>query len=147
MSRHFVMRRPRSIATIAERTKARTQPFDMAVREFLDTWQSLSPDERETALAGEPQTLGGVYDAYLAALSEHLALSDRTTAPAWTEDAKRFLSEPFFAGGLESLKAILLVESPLAFRRRLIFISANALSRPLRNSPMDEPVGAAKRDV
>jgi hypothetical protein len=30
------------------------------------------------------------------------------------------------------LKAILIVESPSAFRRRLIFISADGLSRPRR---------------
>ena len=32
----------------------------------------------------------------------------------------------------KTMMATLLVESPLAFRRRLIFISANALSRPQR---------------
>jgi hypothetical protein len=32
---------------------------------------------------------------------------------------------------------ILLVESPLAFRRRPIFVSANALSRPRENSRRD----------
>ena len=35
------------------------------------------------------------------------------------------MHSPFFAGGLESLKASLLVESPVAFRRRMIFVSAN----------------------
>jgi hypothetical protein len=84
------------------------------------------------ALADEPNKVGGVKDAYLAALAEHLALSDRFPVPGWTEQPDRFLSEPFFAGGLDSLKAILLVESPLAFRRRLIFISADGLSRPKR---------------
>ncbi|HEX3486800.1 MAG TPA: hypothetical protein VHT51_17230 [Micropepsaceae bacterium] len=85
------------------------------------------------ALAGEPNTLGRVQDAYLAGLAEHLALSERIGIPAWTQASGRFLTEPFFAGGLESLKATLLVESPLAFRRRLIFISANALNRPQRD--------------
>src|SRR6185437_3733976 len=124
--------RPRSIAKIASRAAAGIQEFDPAVREFLDEWQLMSRERRNAALAGEPQRLGGVKDAYLAALAEHLALSDRLLAPAWTEKPDRFLSEPFFAGGLESLKAILLVESPLAFRRRLIFISADGLSRPSR---------------
>ena len=40
------------------------------------------------------------------------------------------LNRPFFAGGLNSLNAILTVESPAAFRRRLLFISKDALSRP-----------------
>ena len=52
------------------------------------------------------------------------------TVPPWVDEPHRFLSKPFLAGGLEDLKAILLVESPLAFRRRQIFVSANALSRP-----------------
>ena len=106
--------------------------FDPAVREFLDAWQTLDRAEREAALAPEPRRLDAIKDAYLAALAEHLALSHRLATPGWTEQPDRFLSEPFFAGGLESLKAILLVESPLAFRRRLIFISADGLSRPNR---------------
>lgn len=129
--------RPRSVAEIAERAIAAPGTFDAAVREFLDTWQTISTDERKSALKAEPALVGHVQDAYLAALAEHLALVDRTLPPVWTDAAERFLTEPFFAGGLESLKALLLVESPLAFRRRLIFISADALSRPRRESARD----------
>lgn len=124
--------RPQSVAEIAGRANRGAGTFDPAVREFLDAWQLMSSEQRVAALSSEPLRLGGVKDAYLAALAEHLALSDRLPVPAWTEETDRFLSEPFFAGGLESLKAILLVESPLAFRRRLIFISADGLSRPPR---------------
>ena len=124
--------RPRSVAVIAERTIAGSRPFDVSVREFLDTWQSLNATEKKDALSVEPQWIKPLFDAYLAALAEHLALSDRITTPVWTERPGRFLSEPFFSGGLESLKATLLVESPLAFRRRQIFISADGLSRPDR---------------
>jgi hypothetical protein len=126
------MKRPTSIAEIARRAREKTQGFDAAVREFLDSWQTMTNAERTTAIADEPSAVGKVQDAYLAALAEHLGLSARTFVPAWTEQGWRFLTEPFFAGRLESLKATLLVESPLAFRRRLIFISANALSRPNR---------------
>jgi len=124
--------RPLSIAEIAERVSCGTQHFDLAVREFLDSWQAMTRDDRQAALSEEPLAVGRVEDAYLAALAEHLAAADRLVVPAWTEAPRRFLREPFFAGGLESLKAILLVESPSAFRRRLIFISADALSRPSR---------------
>jgi hypothetical protein len=122
--------RPQSIAEIAERTTDLTGAFDRAVREFVDFWQLGDPQGHAAALADEPKALDRLHDAYLAALAEHLALSDRIAVPQWTEQPHRFLSEPFFAGGLESLKATLLVESPLAFRRRLIFISADGLSRP-----------------
>jgi hypothetical protein len=124
--------RPRSIAEIARRQRSGVQDFDLGVDEFLDTWQGLSSAERDAALADEPVLLGGVKDAYIAAVAEHLARLDRRPIPDWTEKPGRFLREPFFAGGLESLKAILIVESPIAFRRRLIFVSANALSRPRR---------------
>jgi hypothetical protein len=126
------MKRPTSLGDVAKRVLNRSQGFDAAMREFLDSWQSMSVSQRVKALAGEPDHIAPVHDAYLAATAEHLALSDRIETPTWTEDKARFLSEPFFAGGLESLKATLIVESPLAFRRRLIFISANALSRPRR---------------
>jgi hypothetical protein len=123
--------RPKSIAEIAERAAEGFGAFDRAVREFLDSWQSLGA-AREAALSEEPVSVGRIQDAYLGALAEHLALSEKLSVAEWTEKPGRFLTEPFFAGGLESLKAILLVESPLAFRRRLIFISADALSRPQR---------------
>ena len=41
---------------------------------------------------------------------------------------------PFFAGELESLKALLTVQSPAAFRRRLLFVSSDALDRPRRQT-------------
>ncbi len=126
--------RPLSIAEIAERVSDEAQHFDIAVREFLDSWQAMTRDERQEALSEEPVAIGRIEDAYLAALAEHLAQAGQLDVPAWTEAPSRFLREPFFAGGLESLKAILLVESPSAFRRRLIFISADALSRPSRVS-------------
>ncbi|HEY4942625.1 MAG TPA: hypothetical protein VII56_14445 [Rhizomicrobium sp.] len=124
--------RPKSILEIAERATDKVGSFDRAVREFLDSWQTMPAASHGAALEGEPAPVGRVQDAYLAALAEHLALSDRIAVPEWTERASRFLSEPFFTGGLELLKATLLVESPLAFRRHLIFISADALSRPRR---------------
>jgi hypothetical protein len=124
--------RPLSIAEVAERAACGTQLFDLAVREFLDSWQGLAPHERPEALSEEPASVGRVEDAYLAALAEYLASNDRLAVPEWTEAPHRFLREPHFAGGLESLKATLIVESPSAFRRRLIFISADGLSRPHR---------------
>ena len=110
---------------------------------FWTLWQSMSQRERSGALKNEPRKVGPLDDAYLAALTEHLALSERMDIPGWTEDKSRFLDQPFFAGGLESLKAILLVESPLAFRRRLIFISADGLARPRRESNRGQRVTVA----
>ncbi|MGF1611405.1 MAG: hypothetical protein ACFCUQ_18525 [Kiloniellales bacterium] len=120
---------PDSLAEVARRARAGQQPFDPAVREFLDHFYS-TPKARQAAIQDRPEPVGTVQDAYLAAVAEHLALAYGLDVPAWTEEPGRSLKRPFFAGGLESLKATLLVESPTAFRRRMIFISANALSRP-----------------
>jgi hypothetical protein len=68
-------------------------------------------------------------NAYLAAVAETLCWEFSLTPPAWTESPCCYLRRPWFAGGLETLKAILLVESPVPFRRRNLFVSANALAR------------------
>ncbi|MEI7437033.1 MAG: hypothetical protein WCL16_09550 [bacterium] len=68
-------------------------------------------------------------NAYLAAVVETLCREASLTPPAWTETPLCYLHKPWFAGGLEMLKAILLVESPVPFRRRNLFVSANALAR------------------
>jgi hypothetical protein len=124
--------RPDSIAEIGHRAAAGTQAFDVAVREFLDDWQTMDEAAKLNAIRAEPCRIERVQDAYLAALAEHLAHLDGLPAPGWSGQSERFLEAPYFAGGLQSLKATLIVESPSAFRRRLIFISANALSRPRR---------------
>jgi hypothetical protein len=103
----------------------------------------MTPQARVHALCEEPQHIAPVHDAYLAALAEHLALESRLAVPAWTENADRFLAFPFFAGGLESLRAIELAESPLAFRRRLIFITSDGLYRPPRRPTRDDAFNTA----
>jgi hypothetical protein len=104
--------------------------FDPAVREFLDEFYVSDRARRIGALADEPNWLSAVHDAYLAAVAEHLALSYGLDVPRWTDSPRRTLERPFFAGGMEGLKALLLVESPLAFRKRNIFVSHDALDRP-----------------
>ena len=141
------MKRPHSIAEIVRRSLEGTQRFDPACREFLDEWQFMEEAGRAAALAEEPARLTAVQDAYLAALAEHLALSERLDVPHWSEAPFRFLNEPFFSGGLESLKAILIAESPLAFRRRLIFISADELSRPNRLGGKERESSTAELDA
>ena len=78
----------------------------------------------------EPPLTGSPYsDAYLGAVGEHLARRWDLRIPAWTDDPRRILHEPVFAGGIEALKAMLLVQSPLAFRRRMIFVEHEPLRR------------------
>jgi hypothetical protein len=121
--------RPRSLREVSLRVRYEHGTFDAALREFLDHFYS-HPETREASLRDRPLLLDDLRDAYLAATAEHLARCHDLPIPAWTEDHGRPLSRPFFAGGLESLKALLTVESPAAFRRRLLFVSKDALLRP-----------------
>jgi hypothetical protein len=68
-------------------------------------------------------------NAYWAAVVETLCREAGLTPPPWTESPICYLHSPWFAGGFENLKAILLAESPVPFRRRNLFVSANALVR------------------
>ncbi len=138
---------PHSIAEIARRVADGSQLFDFAVREFLDGWQTMDEATKRDAVFAEPCNVNRVQDAYLAALAEYLAQMDLMPVPDWSERAERFLEAPFFAGGLQSLKATLIVESPAAFRRRLIFISANALSRARREFIQDNALNVSNLDV
>jgi hypothetical protein len=121
--------RPRTLHEVARRAADGEQGFDFGLREFLDSYYA-NPDLREAAIRQQPQPLDALRDAYIAAVAEHLARTYRLEIPAWAETEGLNLQRPFFAGGLESLKARLTVESPTAFRRRMLFVSKDALSRP-----------------
>ncbi len=68
------------------------------------------------------------YDALLAAIVEHLCARFSMPVPNWVLDPDRFLDEWWFVSGLRTLHAMALVESPISFARRGIFICEGALS-------------------
>lgn len=90
-------------------------------------------EEKETLVSEAPVWLDvkkhADINAYLAAVAETLCREVSLQPPVWTESPLCYLHRPWFAGGFEMLKALLLVESPVSFRRRNLFVSANALSR------------------
>jgi transcriptional regulator with XRE-family HTH domain len=126
--------RPRSIAEV-EMCGRDFGKVDMFLREFLDEFYlEQDPIKKNLMLLSEP--LMGEnprQNAYLAAVAEHLAMRNQLSVPPWVNGSGRFLRNPFFPGGLDSLKALCILESPSAFRRRMIFVDADPLSRPRRN--------------
>jgi len=131
-----VHRRPRTLREAAS-WGAEAGHRDAMLREFLDEFY-LAPAARRTAMISEEPALVPGDDranAYYAAVAEHLALTHGLRIPAWVLEPSRFLRKAWFPAGLESLKATLLVESPTAFRRRMIFVDADPLYRPRRASP------------
>ena len=81
-----------------------------------------------------------ILDATLGAIGEHLARRWKLAIPAWTNDPARFLTRPYFPTPLEDLKPLLIAQSPLAFRRRMIFVERE----PLRRARM--PVASSRTD-
>ena len=122
--------RPGSLLEVSERHLI-GESFDFMVREFLDEFY-LNPDFfriKEEPLSLERVDKGNIKNAYLAAVAEYLAAKYHLGVPLWVYNEKRFLKEPFFAGGLQKLKPLLIKESPVPFRKRLLFVSENALNR------------------
>lgn len=124
--------RPKTLAEVAALTLA-GDSFDRCLANFLDEFYaepdtaSLSPIPQ--LLAPRMGEVSRVQDAYLAATAEHLAGVYGFPVPAWTAADDRKLHRPWFASPLAALRAVLLLESPAAFRSRNLFISENALSR------------------
>ena len=101
------------------------------LREFLDHFYASDQSLKEHMLIEMPPLTPDVKNnAYIAAVAEHLALKNHLKVPQWSGHKDRFLHKPYFPCGLESLKATLIKESPVSFRRRLIFVGSDVLSRP-----------------
>jgi hypothetical protein len=99
------------------------------MREFLDSSYA-RPDRRSVSVTQQPRSLRSPRDAYIASVAEHLARCHDSPIPTWAETLGLVPEHPIFASGLESLNARLKVESPGAFRRRMPFVSKDALFRP-----------------
>jgi hypothetical protein len=121
--------RPASTAEIAVRaTDASSFAYELA--DFLHEFVRRGKPEmliEPPPLLRERFPLGAVDDAYLAAVAVSLSARLDVPAPTWTRDPERILREPWFASPSRHMRALLLVESPSAFRERNLFVSANAL--------------------
>ena len=124
--------RPKTLAEVARLTLD-GDSFDRCLANFLDDFYAAPNPE---AFADTPPLLapklgetGRVQDAYLAATAEELVRAHQLCVPSWTTAEARSLHRPWFASPLAALRAVLLLESPAAFRARNLFVSENALTR------------------
>lgn len=116
-----------SMVDITER-----EDFTYALRNFLDLFYTEPCLEQ---LQDEPNLLfdvlqdAGLADAYLASTAALLCQKYNLPQPTWVDRDCLIKKTPWFAAKSPNLKAILLQESPAAFRVRNLFVSANALHR------------------
>lgn len=116
------MKRPATLIDVAAVSQPGSPLHDHAMAGFLDDFY-MNPDRRQ-AMIGYPKM-----DAYLAAVAEHLARRWDLDIPAWTANPARTLHAPVFGTTIEELKPMLLAQSPLAFRKRMIFVEHEPLRR------------------
>ena len=124
--------RPASLAEVAA-LAAEGDSFDRCLANFLDGFYAsptaIALEKEPCRLDGVAAEAGRIQDAYLAAAAEELARTFHFPSPDWARHEGRQLHRPWFASPLASLRAVLLQESPPAFRCRNLFVSGNALSR------------------
>lgn len=132
-----VGQRPKSLSEVVDLVNAGQCPFGGALAEFIDEAKKMDPSGLSKSLRIDPGFLSksnsgfsNWQDAYIGATAEHLCRGANIPIPDWTERPERFLSRAWFDNhGLKSLNAMMVAESPLAFRRRLIFTEAKSLRR------------------
>lgn len=98
-----------------------------AIKEHIDEWNnSFNADlyAEEPPLTGVPHV-----DAWLAGAAEYEAFMVGQVCPEWASAPTRFLAEPFYVGGRNS-QIVGLVETPFAWRRRLMFTGATSIKPP-----------------
>jgi hypothetical protein len=158
-----MMQRPPTLAEVAQRASATPSEFYMALNEFADEFYLDHPDKQaqQRRLDPIPEPVGEpLIDALIGAVGEHLAQRWGLDVPPWTQRPVHFaLDEPRFLPDSKALRGALIVESPPAFRSRLIFTGAEPLDRarfpkdavrarvPLPWPPPEEPqpaVGPSK---
>jgi hypothetical protein len=127
------MARPQTLAEVARIARTRPPDFAMALDEFVDEFYLDHGDKvtQQQRLSPAPEPVGDPrIDAWIGAVGEHLALRWNLAVPAWTQRDLHFaLEQPVFSPDSAALRGILIVESPPAFRSRLLFVRAEPLQR------------------
>jgi len=101
------------------------------VLQLLDCYESARAqgEDPSTAMAARPDPTGDVrIDAALAALVEHLASRDGWAIPEWVDEPGRY-GGGWLVSGLPGFRELAEVETPPAFRKHGVLITAGALAR------------------
>ena len=114
-----------TLAETKRRIEADPQHGAVYLMDFVDDVRYY----RDPAALAEPFPLSDErFDALLASTAESLCDEAGLDVPRWIARVPACRT-PWFVSGIESLKAITLVESPLRFRMRKVFVLENFLSR------------------
>jgi hypothetical protein len=128
-----VMARPQTLAEVASIVSTNGNDYAMPLDEFCDEFYLNYPDKaaQQRRLDPVPEPVGdALADAWIGAVGEHLAQRWGLQIPLWTQRTAHFaLEHPHFMPPSRALRGVVIVESPPAFRSRLIFTRAEPLAR------------------
>lgn len=114
-----------TIKETKEKIKADERWWKIHSYDFVDDFRF----RKNLNAVSEPFEFGGdKIDALLTSTVESLCQEMNLQTPDWTKDVAA-CDEPFFVAGFENLKAMAIVESPLNFRIRKIFVTSSFLQR------------------
>jgi hypothetical protein len=126
---HLPEFRPMTMAELAREARQHIGDGQYVLRlciQFADDFRGAEPAVQASLLKTAPRATGDPrWDAFLAAMAEHLAYHNGLPLPTWAERRDRFLRRWWFLSDLPSVKPTALAESPAAFRRRGIFVTAS----------------------
>ncbi|MGH8887695.1 MAG: hypothetical protein ACRDYX_21500 [Egibacteraceae bacterium] len=119
-----------TLATLARRT-LQGEDFFFALREWLDDlYGTFEPAQRAAMIAERPPDLDDPrHNAFLGALAEHFAAVYGLDRPAWATEPDRFLDHIWFVAKYRAFHSWAMVQSPAAFRRRGIMVTAGLFER------------------
>jgi transcriptional regulator with XRE-family HTH domain len=124
---------PMSLADLAATTRRFAGDGEAMLRlclQFVDDFEDAGPDVQPRLLRARPGSTGDPrWDAFIGALAEHLAYHHGLPLPDWADRDDRFLRRSWFLSDLPSVRAAALAESPAAFRRRGVFVTADFFAR------------------
>jgi len=122
--------KPRSLADVAELIRENPDWFSQAMYQFQEAfYRERDRGAQQAMLDPAPVPLERAWnDAWIGAVGEHMAQRWSLTVPRWTQEG------PFMGNGVPDFwsteptaRDIEIVETPPAFRRRLLFTAAEPL--------------------
>jgi hypothetical protein len=127
------MSRPQTLAEVAQLAHRNPARFAMTLDEFIDEFYLDHPEKtaQQSRIDPIPDIVGdALIDAWIGAAGEHLAQRWGLRRPAWSQRPEHFaLERPTFVPDSRALRGVLIVESPPAFRSRLIFTMVEPFQR------------------
>lgn len=102
---------------------------------FLDDFRRSSNEKRIRGIRREPKKYTNVTKedyAYIAAMVEKLCVDNNIQPPKWVFKEEYFLKDPWFPEKIREfsrMRIVLMIESPVEFKKRNLFVSRNALTR------------------